>query len=185
MAESGLKCACGRDIREERVEEAMSLAPLGRRLLDGSRWLSLLVMEELHNRGVEYERMLIEQKSGGDEMDCFADISGELVLLELKDKEFSLGNAYSFGAKIGITRPQMSVIVTTAHVGGDAKDHFRRAELGDPFEYRPRRRRPTPIRIHRRDRGTRRRSWCSCRGDLLKRLGDNPPENPARRRRRP
>jgi hypothetical protein len=87
MAEAGLNCACGRDIREERTEEALSLARLGRQLPDGSRWLSLLVMEELHHRGIECERMLIEQKSGGDEMDCFADISGELVLFELKDKE--------------------------------------------------------------------------------------------------
>jgi hypothetical protein len=66
---------------------------------------------------------------GGDEIDLCADISGELTLFELKDKEFSLGNAYSFGAKLGIVRPDHPVIVTTEHVGGDAKEHFERAEM--------------------------------------------------------
>ena len=56
-----------------------------------------------------------------------SNISGELVLFELKDKEFNLGSAYSFGAKIGIVKPRHPVIVTTEHVGNDAKDHFVRA----------------------------------------------------------
>lgn len=38
-----------------------------------------------------------------------------------------MGNAYSFGAKMGIVRPRYPVIVTTEHVGNDAKDHFARA----------------------------------------------------------
>jgi hypothetical protein len=79
-------------------------------------------------------------------MDCLADVSGELIFFELKDKEFSLGNAYSFGAKIGLLRPKHSVIVTTEAVGGDAKDHFQRAEAAqrssrqvymDPDDYMP------------------------------------------------
>jgi hypothetical protein len=58
-----------------------------------------------------------------------ANISGELALFELKDKEFNLGNAYSFGAKIGIIRPRHPIIVSTEHVGNDAKEHFVRARL--------------------------------------------------------
>ena len=124
LTQKGLKCACGRKISEERIEEALTITELGRALLDKSRWLSLLTVEELVRVGVLREYILLEQQLGGDEIDCVAVISGELALFELKDKEFSLGNAYSFGAKIGIIRPQHPVIVTTEAVGGDAKDHL-------------------------------------------------------------
>lgn len=127
LASKGVRCACGRLLVEERHEEAIAVTDLGRSLLDGSRWFSILLVEELHALGVPPDRILVEQESGGDEMDCIADISGEIAFFELKDKEFSLGNAYSFGAKMGIVRPQHPVIVTTEHVGNDAKEHFSRA----------------------------------------------------------
>jgi hypothetical protein len=84
----------------------------------------------------------MDQQIGGDEMDCIADIGGELVFFELKDKEFSLGNAYSFGAKIGIIRPDYRIIATTERVANDAKEHFQRSEVAvrrrfDSDFYRP------------------------------------------------
>ncbi len=100
----------------------------GRALLDSSRWLTILLLQELLSVGVPLDKILIEQQVGGDEIDCVADISGELALFELKDKEFNLGSAYSFGAKIGIIRPDYSIIASTEHVGGDAKEHFLRAQ---------------------------------------------------------
>lgn len=127
VAAAGGRCACGREIHDEQHEEVLSLTPLGRRLLDGSWWMTVLLMDELSRLGIPHTSMMVEQSDGGDEMDCFADVSGELVLFELKDKEFNLRNAYSFGAKFGIYRPAYSVVVTTAHVGGDAKEHFKRA----------------------------------------------------------
>jgi hypothetical protein len=124
----GVKCACGRPIGDERIEQALDITDLGRFLLDKSRWFSLLLLTELTRLGIPLDRILLDQQSGGDELDCVADISGELTFFELKDKEFSLGNAYSFGAKIGIIRPRYRVIVTTEHVGNDAKEHFQRSE---------------------------------------------------------
>jgi hypothetical protein len=126
-AAAGLKCACGAGVLDEQAEQAISLTPLGRQLLDGSWWMSVLLIDELARLGIDHESMLVEQTDGGDEMDCFADVSGELVIFELKDKEFSLGNAYSFGSKFGIYRTAYSVVVTTAHVGNDAKEHFDKA----------------------------------------------------------
>jgi hypothetical protein len=72
-----------------------------------------LLLEELQKVGVSFDQTLTEQQVGGDEVDCLANISGELVFFELKDKDFSLGNAYSFGAKMGIIRPEHSVIFST------------------------------------------------------------------------
>ena len=61
------------------------------------------------------KEVLVEQSVGGDEIDCVANISGELTLFELKDKEFNLGN--------------------------DAKEHFTRARQAgksrrDPYTSR-------------------------------------------------
>jgi len=126
-ASAGVKCACGVGVLDEKAERAISLTPLGRQLLDGSWWMSVLLIDELGRLGIAPNFMLVEQTDGGDEMDCFADVSGELVIFELKDKEFSLGNAYSFGSKFGIYRPAYSVVVTTTHVGNDAKEHFDKA----------------------------------------------------------
>jgi len=131
LSEEGLRCACGRAIADERNEEALAVTELARGLLDKSRWLTLLLVVELERLGVPREHMLVEQQLGGDEIDCLVSVSGETVLFELKDKEFNLGNAYSFGAKIGITRPDYSVIISTEHVGQDAKDHFQRARIAE------------------------------------------------------
>jgi hypothetical protein len=131
-AEAGLKCGCGRKITDERVEEALTLTNDARQLLESSRWMSVLLHKELRDLGVQPAHIAIEQKTGEDELDCLAVVSGELVLFELKDKEFSLGDAYSFGAKIGIIEPEHPVIVTTERVGNDARDHFTRAGVGGP-----------------------------------------------------
>lgn len=129
LARRGLRCGCGRQVTDERVEEALSITDLGRQLLDRSEWLSILVVSELEDLGVPLSQILVGQQAGPDEMDVLADISGDLVFFELKDKEFSLGNAYSFAAKIPIIRPDYSVVITSEVVANDAKDHFRRAEL--------------------------------------------------------
>ena len=129
LSKSGLKCACGRPIADEQIEEALRVTDRGRTLLEKSRWMTVLLLDELAQVGVLHDDLLIDQHVGGDEVDCIANINGEAVLFELKDKEFSLGNAYSFGAKLGIVRPEHSVVFTTEHVGNDARDHFERARL--------------------------------------------------------
>ena len=136
FAKEGLRCSCGNAMDEEWIDAAVSTSDGGRRLLDGSYWLTLLLVHYLASLGVPIERILVEQVTGGDEIDCIADIDGKIVLFELKDKEFNLGSAYSFGAKIGIIDPDYAVIVTTAHVGADAKEHFARSrQLGRRGRY--------------------------------------------------
>jgi hypothetical protein len=131
LSAEGVKCSCGAQLTDERLEEAIDLTDLGRKLLAGSWWMSILLVEQLHSLGIPYSDMLVEQKDGSEEIDCFANLSGWLCLFELKDKEFSLGHAYSFGAKIGLYGPNRGVIVTTAYVGGDVKEHFRKSQTAD------------------------------------------------------
>ncbi|MFG2098147.1 hypothetical protein [Streptomyces sp. NPDC048612] len=121
---TGLKCACGRRLSAERQEKALSITDFGRLMLDGNRWLSVLVLQKLIDLGVPISNIRMEQVYSGEEVDCIAEIYGRIALFELKDKEFNRGNAYSFGAKIGIFQPDIPVVVTTEKVGGDARDHF-------------------------------------------------------------
>ncbi|MFF0590818.1 hypothetical protein ACFYWD_33170 [Streptomyces sp. NPDC003781] len=127
MDDAGVKCACGKPISKERLEEALTITDLGRTLLDKSKWLSVLVMDELLKLGLTEDEIIIESTIGGDELDCIANISGEVCLFELKDKEFNLREAYSFGAKMNIVNPEHAIIVTSEYVGGDAKEHFERS----------------------------------------------------------
>ena len=129
MRRVGVRCACGADISQERAEASLTITSPGRLLLQGSRWLAVIVMDELRALGIPPESILLEHGAGGEQTNCFVDISGELVLIDLADREFSLGNAYAFGAKIGTHQPAHSVIVTSAYAGDDAKEHFQRAEV--------------------------------------------------------
>lgn len=127
LDQKGIRCSCGKSISSEPCEEVVEVTDLGRSLLDGSRWFTVVLVQELMDLGVPVGSILTEEVEGGDEMDCIAAISGDAVLFELKDKVFSLNNAYSFGAKIGLIRPNASVVVTTEHVARDVKDHFERS----------------------------------------------------------
>jgi hypothetical protein len=131
MSARGIKCACGREIVSERIDEALTLTPHGRELLTGSFWMLVLVMTELHDLGVEYEDMLIEQASGDDEIDVFADIGGKLILLGLKDKEFNLANAYFLGSKMSAVGPDLSIAVSSLYVSKDAREHFEQAAAAE------------------------------------------------------
>jgi hypothetical protein len=127
LAKDGLRCACGKPIDQESPEDLITITDTGTLLLDKSRWLSVLVKEELISLGVPANDILLECQVGSDEVDCISLVSGVLVIFELKDKEFSMGNAYSFSAKISIINPGHSIIVTTDKVSPDVKDHFNRA----------------------------------------------------------
>ncbi|MFI1606157.1 hypothetical protein ACH4YN_29105 [Streptomyces griseofuscus] len=127
LDEHGVRCSCGKPLSAEIAEEALSVTEYGQSMLDGSRWFSVLVLQHLLDLGIPLENIRMEQEYSGEEVDCMADVYGRLILFELKDKQFNLGNAYSFGAKVGIFRPDYPVIVTTERVGSDAREHFVRS----------------------------------------------------------
>ena len=64
MANSGIRCGCGRAITEERSEESIALTELGARLLEGNRWLTVLLVRELMKVGVSLDDMLVDQAPG-------------------------------------------------------------------------------------------------------------------------
>ncbi|XMN08983.1 hypothetical protein ACK8N7_24600 [Streptomyces griseobrunneus] len=137
LDKAGVRCACGRALSDERREEALTVTDFGRAMLDGNRWMSILVLQHLIKLGIPVSNIRMEQIYAGEEVDCITEIHGRIVLFELKDKEFNRGNAYSFGAKIGIFQPDISVVITTEKVGVDARDHFTARSAGSSRTRRP------------------------------------------------
>ncbi|MET8534735.1 hypothetical protein ABZV67_23140 [Streptomyces sp. NPDC005065] len=137
LDKAGVRCACGRPLSDERQEKALTITDFGRAMLDGNRWMSTLVLQHLVTLGIPVANVRMEQIYSGEEVDCIAEVHGRIILFELKDKEFNRGNAYSFGAKIGIFQPDISVVITTEKVGVDARDHFMARSAGNPRARRP------------------------------------------------
>jgi hypothetical protein len=137
LDKAGVRCACGRPLSEERQEKALTITDFGRAMLDGNRWMSTLVLQHLVKLGIPVSNVRMEQIYSGEEVDCIAEAYGRIILFELKDKEFNRGNAYSFGAKIGIFQPDISVVITTEKVGMDARDHFTARSAGNSRVRRP------------------------------------------------
>jgi hypothetical protein len=124
IARENVRCACGKPISEETPQEILVITENGRILLEKSRWMSVLLKQRLEALGVQANNILFECKIKGSEIDCIANIGGELVVFELKDKDFGLREAYAFAAKIGLLEPQHAVVITTTHVESVVKDHF-------------------------------------------------------------
>src|SRR6266550_4446573 len=102
MAPDWMKCACGRPLNEERVEQ-----------------------------------VIIDSSPAGT--DIVLDLSGDLVLVVLKDREFNLADAYAFNAKVSRIKAAEGVIVSNEGLSGDAKKLVQeelgpqRARITDPF----------------------------------------------------
>jgi hypothetical protein len=128
-------CSCGRKLSEERLEELLMPSEVARGLLDRSRWLSVVLVEQLEAAGLSPEDVVLNFQEGPDEVDAFVDVEGRLVMVELKDKEFSMGHAYKFSGRIGIYRPDYGLIVSTEQVASDVKEYFRQIEPQAKISY--------------------------------------------------
>jgi hypothetical protein len=122
------RCGCGKPMADEIVEEAVAVLPPCFELLEGSGWMTVLITDELQKAGIPLDSILVEEQVGADEMDVIAQVGGDVILFELKDREFNLRDAYSFAAKVNLIQADLAVIVTTDKVGNDVRDHFKRAE---------------------------------------------------------
>ena len=87
--------------------------------------------------GINREQVIVDAGPAGT--DIVLDLSGDLVLVVLKDREFNLADAYAFNAKISRIKAAEGVIVTNEGLSGDAKKLVQdelgpqRARISDPF----------------------------------------------------
>jgi hypothetical protein len=124
----GVRCSCGTFISQERIEEFIGPSALLIKLLTGSFWMTSHLVATLRKEGVSGHRIALNIQDGAEEVDAFADFDASLIMFELKDNEFSMGHAYSFGAHLAINKPEYAIIVATKGVAADVKHHFERVQ---------------------------------------------------------
>ena len=137
MAPDWMKCACGRALNEERVDQVIMPTDRAHQLNDRSRWMTALAAQVLPRIGISRDQVIID--SGVTTTDMILELSGDLVFIVLKDREFNLADAYAFNAKISRIKAAEAVIVTSEGLSGDARKLLQqetgisRARPTDPF----------------------------------------------------
>jgi len=115
---------CGRPFTEEHIQTIFSLTEKGKDLLKGSRWMSIWVTEILIKSGVRKDNIKWNIESSGDEIDIIVEDFDVRIILELKDREFGLGDAYPFVYRLTRYNGNLGIIVTMDKVSEDAKKFF-------------------------------------------------------------
>lgn len=121
FAAEGSRCSCGRLLSEESIEEAITPTELGWKLTDHSYWMTVRTLEVLRELNISLDDVIVNYAEAGDEIDIFLNLCGRDYIIELKDKEFSLNNSYSFNAKFVRYKADGGMIITTETVSPDAK----------------------------------------------------------------
>lgn len=117
-----LQCPfCKSNFGQEDLSVGYSLSELGRRLLQGSHWMTVFVTNLLIKLGVTVDAVLWYVTEAGGEVDILAEVMESLWILELKDKEFGAGDAYALNHRQAIYGADKTVVVTTERVSPDAK----------------------------------------------------------------
>lgn len=129
MGEHGIRCSkCNRLIAEENIEEFLTVTDMGNKMIDGSHWMTLNLVESLLNFGISNQNILVNISEGPEEIDAIVSLGNSLLLFELKDSQFSLGHAYAFQSRIGVYQAGIGIIWATKGVAPEVKDHLNRVK---------------------------------------------------------
>jgi hypothetical protein len=132
----GVRCGiCNRRLSEERVDELVAPTDLARNLLEHSRWMAPILLEQLGKIGIQRERVLLEYREANEEVDALVDIDGSLVMFELKDKEFSMGHAYPLPGRTAMYHPDYVIVVSRYGVAPDVKSYFDQVKPDAQLKY--------------------------------------------------
>src|SRR5207244_10836575 len=96
MAPDWMKCACGRALNEERVDQVIMPTERSAELNDKSKWMTTLALTALPRIGISRDSVIVEGTPSST--DIVLDLSGHLLLAALKDRGFNLTGAYAFNA---------------------------------------------------------------------------------------
>lgn len=119
---AGLRCAnCDRTYADELCVQGFRLSSLGKRMLDGSHWMTVWITELLIRLGVPREDIAWNLSESSEEIDILVQIAGQLWIFELKDRDFGPGDAYPFSYRRGRYAADQSIVLTTGIITKDAK----------------------------------------------------------------
>lgn len=122
---------CGRAINAELVKEILAVTDLGKRLLDGSRWMSIWITELLVDEGIQRSDIRWGTSRDGEELDLMVEPFNIKTFFELKDREFGLGDSYPFVHRVARFGGRMGVVATMDKVASDAKKFFEEQQERD------------------------------------------------------
>lgn len=127
IEKSGVTCAsCGAKINEERIDNLFKISEKGKRLISGSYWMSGQVVKILLKLGVRENDIFVGVTYNGEEIDIIAFYMTDILIFELKDREFGLGDAYKFHGKVSRLNEKSGgtidpIIVTTKTIATEAR----------------------------------------------------------------
>lgn len=122
---ASLRCSvCGRSFPEENLQVIYTLTERGKQLIDGSLWMSIWITELLKEKGVRKEGIKWGLEASGEELDIMVEDFDSRLFLELKDREFGLGDAYPFVYRITRYGGRVGLVATMDKVSTDAKKFF-------------------------------------------------------------
>lgn len=135
LLELDVRCSCGGPISQERIEDLYTPTPKLQKMLDQSFWMSVWLVRTLIATGICSDRIILNLHEGPEEIDAFVDARGKLALFELKDREFSMGDAYPFGARVALYKPDYAFIVSSRGIAPEVRDHFKKMKLSCELLY--------------------------------------------------
>jgi len=127
LEKSDVTCtSCGGKITEERIENLFKISQKGSRLVSGSYWMVGQIVETLRKLGVREKDIFVDIVYDGEQIDIISLLMSHMLVFELKDREFSLGDAYKFHGKVSRlsekTRKKiMPIVITTKTVATEAR----------------------------------------------------------------
>jgi hypothetical protein len=125
FAESDLRCpVCSRRMSEELIQKVYAVTGEGQQLLAGSHWMTVWVTQLLESAGVPRDEIAWHGAAGDDEVDIILSFFGLQFFLELKDREFGMGDAYPFASRAARYGADAGAVLCTEKVAEEAKSYF-------------------------------------------------------------
>lgn len=112
---------CGRPFSEELSEEVVGITDFGIKLIDGSRWFTILVLDLLLSMGIPKSHIRVGVTDITGETDILFCIGQNLTLVELKDRDFNLNDGFKLNARIDSFEANAAVVISSRKVIEDAK----------------------------------------------------------------
>ena len=127
---------CGRAMSDEVIQEISAVTTQAQELLAGSHWMTIWVTTLLEAAGVPREAIGWNAAAGDDEIDIVISLPAMKVFLELKDREFGLGDAYPFASRTSRYSADVGAVLCTEQVAEEAKSFLgdRRGADAPPIE---------------------------------------------------
>ncbi|MDD2655003.1 MAG: roadblock/LC7 domain-containing protein, partial [Candidatus Omnitrophica bacterium] len=112
---------CGRPVMEERVERATCLTSLGQKMLTGSYWLIILLLDSIQNSVTGSANFLL-LRNNGDEFSClFVNFGQQVVQFCVKDEPWNLQDVYLISRSRTFFAPDAVCLLSLESLSGEVR----------------------------------------------------------------